>query len=242
MAEQRLRQIIPSAEDALALEPEELAGAVIQWLNSAGLQMFNLNAVLRHVCADYEPRWEERMVLASREACSWLEREGLLVPYPGHPGDYFISRRGKTLSDSAKLAAFQLANLLHRSIVHPVILQKVLAAFLRGDYDTAIFQSLREVEIRVRDAGGFPPAAIGVQLMRQAFDVGKGPLIDKNIIAAEQQGESDLFAGAFGTYRNAIGHRTVTIKADEAVELILLASRLMKIVDSRVPPQTPAET
>lgn len=69
--------------------------------------------------------------------------------------------------------------------------------------------------------------------MRAAFHIEKGPLTDKTIHEGERQALSDLFAGAIGAYKNPTSHRHVSIDCTDAVEMIMLASHLLKIVDSR---------
>ena len=105
--------------------------------------------------------------------------------------------------------------------------------FLRGEYDTAIFQAFKEVEVAVRDAGNYNPTDLGTKLIRGAFNAPNGRLTDTNLPEAEQQALSDLFAGAIGLYKNPHSHRHVSITAEEAVEIIMLASHLLYIVDSR---------
>ena len=105
--------------------------------------------------------------------------------------------------------------------------------FLRGDYDTAISQAFKEVEIAVRKVGDYADTDRGVDLMRKAFHVPNGKLTDFNQQQAEKQARSNLFAGAIGSYKNPGSHRDVDVAAEEAAEMILLASHLLGIVDSR---------
>lgn len=118
--------------------------------------------------------------------------------------------------------------------LHPVIAQKVWATFLRGDYDTAVFQAFKEVEVAVRTAGGFAAEDVGTALMRKAFDPTRGPLTDTSLPLSERESLAHLFAGAIGSCKNPHSHRTISIPDPaEAVEMIMMASHLLKIVDSR---------
>jgi uncharacterized protein (TIGR02391 family) len=124
--------------------------------------------------------------------------------------------------------------LLPQKLLHPVIAQKVWSLFLRGEYDTAVFQAFKEVEIAVREAGGYKPENLGVDLMRKAFNWENGPLTDSEIPKAEREAIASLFAGAIGLYKNPNSHRRVEIKSLEAVEMIMIASHLLNIVDTRI--------
>lgn len=127
--------------------------------------------------------------------------------------------------------AYKQSYLLQSDGLDPVLLQKVRTSFVSGDYDTAVFQAFKEVEVRVRKKASLANTDIGVSLMTKDFNPQGGVLTDKGSVPGVQQAIMQLFAGAIGTYKNPSSHRNVALDAKETSDIIHLANQLLRIVD-----------
>ena len=225
----------------LALEPEELAGILVELMPEVSQQSgFLLDSFMTPNFppqgGGYPPAVQGEMAVALAEALSWLQAQGIIVRNPIQPAKwYLLTRRGQTLRTRADVETFRKGRSLPLDLLQTSLAAKVYHLFLRGDHDTAVFQAFKEVEVAVRKAGGFPDDLIGTKLMQAAFNPDNGPLTDKSLVIAERQSEMFLFTGAIGHAKNPASHRDVNLTRQEAARLIVFASHLLDIVEERKP-------
>ncbi len=240
MSIESIYPLIPDHEALLAFEPEELAGIILEYFNSRGTKGKRVvvscygNFISPEALRNYPSGYEDDIRDALVEALVWLENEGLIAQDPQQNSRhwYFITRRGRTLEDSTAVEAYRKANLLPKGLLHPIMVDKVYPLFLRGAYDTAVFQAFKEVEITVREAGKYAEEDCDVELMKKAFDSQTGKLTDTTQTEDEKQATSALFIGAMGLYKTPPCHRNINFTAERAAEAIIFAHHLFKIVDS----------
>lgn len=231
-----LRDLLRDVDTVVALEPEELGGQILAYANSATYSEREtiLYKGFQYLINPSDVPAEKRGTLAEAllEAWQWLEREGLIIQRVYSRG-YNVTRRGQRIHSPAAAATYSASRALPRELLHPQLVQRVWSAVLRADYETAVFQAFREVEIAVRDAGGYQSSELGVPLMRRAFDKSTGPLSSPSEPEGEREALSHLFAGAIGRFKNPTSHRSVAYRLSEAAEALMLASMLLRIVDER---------
>jgi uncharacterized protein (TIGR02391 family) len=239
-----LDTVIPNVDQLLAMTHAQLAHTVLRALHAekAGQQRVAFGHAAQAITyhpqdvqfAGYPRDRVDEIILAVLEAWAWMDRELILVSFDFlAPAWRKLSRIGRSFLEEEDPAPLLAARQIDRTLIHPTLRGDALEAFWRGSYDVAVFTAYRDVEVAVRDAGALPATRIGVQLMADAFNPTGGPLRDANIPNAEQVAMMNLFQGAIGLFKNPNSHRYVQVDAKTAAELLILASRLLSMVDAR---------
>ena len=185
---------------------------------------------------DYAGEHKDELSKRLIEAWSWLERELFIASLPAGSEAYFITRRGQRILEEQDFASYKKGQLLPSENLDPVLVRKVKPMFIRGDYDAAVFQAFKEVEVRVRkktEEAGYDTNKIGVPLMREAFKKGSGPLTNRSLEEGEQEAICHLFAGAIGSFKNPSSHRDVEYSdPNEVADIIHIANQLLRMCES----------
>jgi uncharacterized protein (TIGR02391 family) len=231
-----LKQGLPTATEVRALPVEELAWLVLHHLKSSVDKKGILDKSAYVGVASAYGHDDEDVAQIVMEAWEFLEHQGLLVHRAGYSGAYDpqryrISRKGIELATHDAWNAFVRGSRLPERLLHPRLMSTAYTNYIRGAYDSAVREAFHAVEVAVREKGGLPKELIGDALMGEAFKVG-GPLRDSGLHKTEADGVALIFKGAIALWRNPSAHRQLDLDDAEAGQLLIVASRLLSIVNA----------
>lgn len=235
----------PTVEEALGLPINELALRILRYfenLDDGHPDISRRGIGNRNTWSSKEMGPDERVDGARAakrcmEAHDWLYLHGLVAPNRDATGftevGYITELGRETLKQGdSGLSVFRAVERLGVDL-HPRLDNRVRSQFLLGEYELAVVLAMKEVEIRVRELGGFSDEDIGQNLMRKAFHGETGPLTDSAQVSGERQGTSDLFAGAIAVFKNPSSHRQVSFDDPTvASEIVMFADLLLRMLDA----------
>jgi len=122
--------------------------------------------------------------------------------------------------------------LMPETYVHPLIVKKSFVLLNEGEFESAVLQAFKTIETRIRKKIKVSPEEYGLKLIRKAFNPESGPLTDYQLPKAEREAFCNYIAGAFGFYKNPCSHRDIELDFISAFDRIVVASDLLKAVES----------
>jgi uncharacterized protein (TIGR02391 family) len=236
----QLKALIPDANSLVEMHTAELAGYILEALMSANANergVWNRRNYCMQVTREYgDPTYggNVEVGIACSTAWAWLESNGLICRHPEQDNDWFLpTRRAKDVGSRQGLRQVISNQELPEEFLHAELLVNARPLFLQSRFDTAVFEAFKALEVVIRSGAKLGHDLVGVSLASRAFNPEDGPLTDKAAEKGERVALMNLMTGALGSYKNPASHRKVGISAEEARDMLILASHLLKIVDER---------
>ena len=237
-----LRTLVPEAQAVAGMQTADLAGYVLEALMSAGPMergVWNRRNFCMQTGREYaQPNQpaDDAVGIACSAAWSWLEANGFIARHPEQDNEWYLpTRQGEALRNHQALRQFVTSEQLPEVFLHPELLAHVRPLFFQSRLETAVFEAFKALEVSIRTAANLGHDLVGVPLATRAFHPEDGPLTNQHAERGERVALMNLMTGAIGSYKNPSSHRRVEIEAKEARDMIILASHLLKIVDTRRP-------
>ena len=135
-----ITEVFPPLEVALKLEPEELAVPLLECLCKIEERQVKTGLLNRYTFTldrNFEGYSKTEnyydIATAVSEAWMWLEKEGLIAPFPGQVDrdKVFVTNRGRVFRKMGDPKRFKAARYLPHEVLDPQLVAKTRPPFLR---------------------------------------------------------------------------------------------------------------
>lgn len=229
------KTLIPDASNLVSMHIPELSGYLLEYLLKDGGNWNRRNCCMQ-ISKEYgSPVFGvDEVGVAISTAWAWLESNGLICRHPDRDNEWFVpTKRAGDVSNRKALEKIISNQQLPEEFLHPALLINARPLYLQSRFDTAVFEAFKLLEVTIRSHAGLGNDLVGVQLASRAFHPENGELTDMSTEKGERTALMSLMTGALGSYKNATSHRHLIISSEEARDMLMLASHLLKIVDAR---------
>lgn len=144
---------------------------------------------------------------------------------------FFPTKTGFRFPERGFRRVVQKYALMPESYVHPTIIKKCFSLLHNHEYESAILQAFKAIEVSVRDKIGAPADCFGERLLKKAFNPDDGVLTNQELPRSERFAFLNYITGAFSFYRNASSHRDVELDFITSFKKIVVASDLLTAVE-----------
>jgi hypothetical protein len=166
----RVLQIVSSPEQILVLTPNELARALLEDMQAreqdptggmakrdslgALISPANFNSIRQN------PReLQNQLEKTGRNAYALLERSGFIEAdqgVNGMNGYLLLTPKGRATTELVDFERVRIRSLLKQEMLHSALRGKVYADFAADEFDSAVLEAFKTVEIEVRKAASLP--------------------------------------------------------------------------------------
>lgn len=116
------------------------------------------------------------------------------------------------------------------NILHQRIVDKCIPLFQDGYFSQAAFESMKQVELAIKEKTEIREKLFGKKLVNKIFGSGKNIKLIVPFGAELQAQAESLFEGAFSYYRNYTAHDGSKINETICIRIMVLASELLDII------------
>lgn len=121
--------------------------------------------------------------------------------------------------------------LMPESYIHPALIERCFLLLGNEEYESAVLQAFKALEIFIRDKMDAPADCFGERLLKKAYNPDNGVLANYTLPRNERFAFLNYITGAFSFYRNPSSHRDIDLDFFAAFKKIVVASDLLTEVE-----------